>query len=111
MKRALSAASRPYPPCTAAFVCQPLVGGLLARCARGRGGEGRVGSTSKRAADHDHVCRRSLQHFAAIVSFDAAAEGYSWGRGLVPRRIISGRLQLTPVKTSLVAFAPFLGVF
>lgn len=30
VKRALSAASRPYPPCTAAFVCQPLVGGLHA---------------------------------------------------------------------------------
>lgn len=74
--------------------------------------EGRVGSTSKRAADHDHVCRRPLQHFAAIISFDAAAEeGYSWGRGLVPRPIISGRLQLTPVKTSLLAFALFLRGF
>lgn len=33
------------------------------------------------------------------------------GRGLEPRRIISGCLQLTPLKTSLVAFGTFLGGF
>ena len=60
-----------------------------------------MGSTSKRVADHDHVCRRSLQHFAAIISFDGAAEEGYRGRGLVPRR-----LQL---QTSLVAFAVFFG--
>lgn len=70
----------------------------------------RVGSTSKRAADRERVCRRSLQYFAAIISFDGAAEeGHSWGRGLVPRPILSGRLQLTPVTTTLAAFALFLG--
>lgn len=70
--------------------------GWRAPCLRGRGARGGWAPFQKGAADHDRVCRRSLQHFAAIASFDAAAEeGYSWGRGLEPRRVVSGRLPIT----------------
>lgn len=46
------------------------------------------------------LCRRPLQHFAAILSFDAAAEegrGGGGGRGL-DLRIVSGGFQPAPLK-------------
>lgn len=52
------------------------------------------------------VCRASLQSSHLMVRQKKVTAG---GRGLEPGPIISGCLQLTPVKTSLAAFALFWG--
>lgn len=68
-----------------------------------------MGSAPKRAGDHDRVCRRSLQHFAATISFDGARRRrLQLGAGLAaaPHRLW---LQLTSLKNGRVAFALFVG--